>query len=800
MSNDLRFEIQFGIDQAQKSAVLLTKTTAGLEEQIKKISTAGFKMGDQVVGGLGKIPPVISPITNSLPQASHALQGFNYILQDSPYFLMNFRMGVMAIGNNIMPMVESFGRLTKSAGGLKGAMMAMGAALSGPTGIIVGISALVSVVQAASFYLDNKKRKMKELREETEGTTMSIEDLIKEMEKMKTVDIGTEEVKKASAVLLEQWKTDLADLDATIEKTNAEVRKKQDELTAERARNAEETKKQNRVIGVSYDQMSGQIEGSYNRINVASSRVNTDSLKHLQDQKTELSKKIAELTAQIEKWSSQTEDYTAAIEGLSTASGQGESAIRSFISANSLNEKQIQLTIKEMQTEASLLAVNSEEYKKLTAAILLLQQVTKAGTGAPDESAALKLAASLRLSLITDAQDKEKAEQMAWYAEKKQLAGNNQALLQLLEKVHQMKLAEIEKKYADEKSAANIEAWEKQFAARESQEQAENALNIAKAQAAGATDREIKLIQRSQLQERLADLNAYVSASGTITDEEKATRKLQMLQIRAELLGIEQQITTDQQKEHQKRIQNAQTAAQQIIGSFAQIAGTLYAMNAEANRKELDAERKKQQEKLDNDRQTALSHAHTSEAKVRINDEYDAKEKAMEEDMQQRAEKAAQEGFALKQAADIASALMSTYVAATKALELGPVAGPIAAAGITAAGLVNVQYIRSQEPPKLAEGEVNIMHGAGTDTSDNIVAMLSPGESVISARRTREYEAELRQINAGTFQRNDGELTAVLRQLAVKITRLEDITARIPDYHSKAVTLQGNKRIRHAAL
>jgi hypothetical protein len=114
--------------------------------------------------------------------------------------------------------------------------------------------------------------------------------------------------------------------------------------------------------------------------------------------------------------------------------------------------------------------------------------------------------------------------------------------------------------------------------------------------------------------------------------------------------------------------------------------------------------------------------------------------------------------------------------------------------------MVNVAYIRSQEPPKLAEGDVNIMHGPGTDKSDNIVAMLSPGESVISARRTREYEAELRQINAGTFQRNDAELTAVLRQLSAKISRLEDITARIPDYHSKAVTMQGTRRIRHSAL
>jgi DNA repair exonuclease SbcCD ATPase subunit len=815
MANDLRFEISLGIDQAQKSAVLLTKTTAGIQKQIESISKSGFKMGDNLAAGLQKAQAVAPNFAENVGKAGYALQGMNYILQDSPYFLMNFRMGVMAIGNNISPVVESISRLTQSTGGLRGAMSAMGAALMGPQGIVLGIGALVSVVQAATFYLDNKRRKMEELKKETQGTTMSIEDLVKELEKIKTVDIGTEEVKKASAIVLEQWKADLTALESEIENTVPRIKKKQDDLTAERKRNAEAAQRQNQAIGISYEQMSGQIEGSYNRVNVASSRVNTDALKKLQDQKADLAKKIADLSAEMEKWGKKSEDYTAAIEGLATASGQGENAIRSFIAANQLNEKQIQLTIKEMQAKAGLLAVTSDEYKKLTANILLLQQVTKAGTGAPDETAALKLAASLRLALIQDGEKKEIAEAQAWYEEKKQVAGTNQAAMQLLEKVHQMKLQEITAKYETERQDANIAAWEKAFAAKERQQKAEESLNIAQAIQAGATENEISIIQRSQLQARIIELNQYVNASTNLSKEEKEARKLQIIQLRAELAGIEKQITDDNARESQQRILNAQNAVRQMISSFAQIAGTLYAMNADANRKELADEGAKLKEKLENDRKAALSHAYTREAQQRVNDEYDNKEKALEDEMSKRAEESAQEGFALKKAGDIANALMSTYVAAAKALELGPIAGPIAAAGITAAGMVNVGYIRSQEPPKLAEGDVNIMHGPGTDTSDNIVAMISPGESVISARRTREYEAELRQINAGTFQRNeaelrqinagtfqrnDAELTAVLRQLSAKISRLEDITARIPDYHSKAVTMQGTRRIRHSAL
>lgn len=51
----------------------------------------------------------------------------------------------------------------------------------------------------------------------------------------------------------------------------------------------------------------------------------------------------------------------------------------------------------------------------------------------------------------------------------------------------------------------------------------------------------------------------------------------------------------------------------------------------------------------------------------------------------------------------VAEALISTYLAATRALEAGPILGPILAAMIVAAGLANVAKIRKSEPG-LAEG------------------------------------------------------------------------------------------------
>jgi hypothetical protein len=54
----------------------------------------------------------------------------------------------------------------------------------------------------------------------------------------------------------------------------------------------------------------------------------------------------------------------------------------------------------------------------------------------------------------------------------------------------------------------------------------------------------------------------------------------------------------------------------------------------------------------------------------------------------------------------IANAIMNTAVAATKALQAGPVAGPILAGTISALGAAQVAAIESQPIPKFAEGGV----------------------------------------------------------------------------------------------
>ena len=74
--------------------------------------------------------------------------------------------------------------------------------------------------------------------------------------------------------------------------------------------------------------------------------------------------------------------------------------------------------------------------------------------------------------------------------------------------------------------------------------------------------------------------------------------------------------------------------------------------------------------------------------------------------------KAALAMFRISQAAGIANATVSTIVAATKALELGPIAGPIAAGAMYAAGAANVALIAAQPPPQVQRHMGEPLRGA----------------------------------------------------------------------------------------
>lgn len=90
----------------------------------------------------------------------------------------------------------------------------------------------------------------------------------------------------------------------------------------------------------------------------------------------------------------------------------------------------------------------------------------------------------------------------------------------------------------------------------------------------------------------------------------------------------------------------------------------------------------------------------------------------------------------------IAQALINTYLGVTKAFAQGGTAGFLTGAAVLVAGLANVAKIS-----QLRDGAIELQ-GPGTETSDSIPAMLSKGESVMTARETRMFKPQLIQMRA----------------------------------------------------
>ena len=80
--------------------------------------------------------------------------------------------------------------------------------------------------------------------------------------------------------------------------------------------------------------------------------------------------------------------------------------------------------------------------------------------------------------------------------------------------------------------------------------------------------------------------------------------------------------------------------------------------------------------------------------------------------------------------------------------ELGPIAGPPAAAAIDVSKYLSLATIAAQTVAGFKDGVVNL-RGPGTGRSDRIPANISAGESVITARGTSMNEDLLRSVNRG---------------------------------------------------
>jgi hypothetical protein len=105
-----------------------------LEQSLKNLRSVGVQ-----VPGAAKAANEIKNIAPAAQKAQNTLTGLSGVVRDLPF-------GFVAIQNNLPILIDQFSALSKTSGGVGGALKGLGSALVGPAGAAFAFGAVVSVV------------------------------------------------------------------------------------------------------------------------------------------------------------------------------------------------------------------------------------------------------------------------------------------------------------------------------------------------------------------------------------------------------------------------------------------------------------------------------------------------------------------------------------------------------------------------------------------------------------------------------------------------------------------------------
>lgn len=222
--------------------------------------------------------------------------------------------------------------------------------------------------------------------------------------------------------------------------------------------------------------------------------------------------------------------------------------------------------------------------------------------------------------------------------------------------------------------------------------------------------------------------------------------------------------------EKMREIEKAkQDIQQETINVLIQSLDLLRQSNEKRTTSELDEAQKRSDnevEKFDN----ALKRREISQ------EEYDENVKAERKRFEKEQELINRKAFQRNKNIAEIEAGINAALAVTKALSSAPPPYNLVLAGLAAAAAaVQIALIENAPEPKFAKGVVGIK-GPGTETSDDIRARLSVGESVITAKGTKRTAPLLEAINKGTEMSFIEEMyiAPALKKQIIKIQQEKD--------------------------
>ncbi|MAT59831.1 MAG: hypothetical protein CMF23_17795 [Ignavibacteriae bacterium] len=155
--------------------------------------------------GSGALTNTMKGTSSGVQAMSQTMGQLGWAIGDADMFLVNFRMGMMSIGNNIPMIAQGFGyvrdKIKDTGETMKDVLIG---AIKGPGGVMIAINGLMFLINALAFLWDKEKKQIKENAEEVKNLANEYENLGKTQ-----LDAAVREIKEVKLPDLINRKKDL---------------------------------------------------------------------------------------------------------------------------------------------------------------------------------------------------------------------------------------------------------------------------------------------------------------------------------------------------------------------------------------------------------------------------------------------------------------------------------------------------------------------------------------------------------------------------------------------------------------
>jgi len=180
---------QISLKTMEKGFEKITLTAKQAEQAAKQLNTTVSKLTSSgsisaTANSYQKLGTAISGTTAASGSATASVLELGRTISDAPY-------GIRGMANNLSQLASMFALSAKKAGGLGGALKAMGGVLMGPLGILLAFQTAIAIIEAFANSSNKLNKDLKELQ--AEGITTNVAKLHLLREAMHDSTIATED-------------------------------------------------------------------------------------------------------------------------------------------------------------------------------------------------------------------------------------------------------------------------------------------------------------------------------------------------------------------------------------------------------------------------------------------------------------------------------------------------------------------------------------------------------------------------------------------------------------------------------